>query len=58
LLVQIAFDINDDQLIANAPKWFDSTKYSIIARTSAIAKPMRSGPRSLRCLLTRRIRLV
>jgi uncharacterized protein (TIGR03435 family) len=37
LLVQIAFDINDDQLIANAPKWFNSTKYSIIARTSAVA---------------------
>ena len=37
LLVQIAFDINDDQLITNAPKWFDSTKSSIIARTSAVA---------------------
>jgi uncharacterized protein (TIGR03435 family) len=37
LLVQIAFDINDDQLITNAPKWFDSTKYSVIARTSAVA---------------------
>jgi len=37
LLIQIAFNINDDQLIANAPKWFDSTKYSVIARTSAVA---------------------
>ncbi len=28
MLFQIAWDVNDDQLLANAPKWFDTTKYS------------------------------
>jgi uncharacterized protein (TIGR03435 family) len=33
-LMQIAWDINLDEQIANAPKWFDETKLSIIAKTS------------------------
>jgi uncharacterized protein (TIGR03435 family) len=31
---QLAFDITTDDLIANTPKWFDQTKYSIVAKTS------------------------
>jgi uncharacterized protein (TIGR03435 family) len=34
-LIQIAWDINDDELMAGGPKWLDSTKYSMVARASA-----------------------
>jgi uncharacterized protein (TIGR03435 family) len=34
LLLSAAWDINLDELVANAPKWFDDTKFSIIAKTS------------------------
>jgi uncharacterized protein (TIGR03435 family) len=34
VLFQVVFDITQDDLIANAPKWFDDTKYSIIAKTT------------------------
>jgi uncharacterized protein (TIGR03435 family) len=33
-LISIAWDINMDELLANAPKWIDDTKYSIIAKTT------------------------
>jgi len=33
-LLQVAWDINLDEQIVNAPKWFDETKLSIIAKTS------------------------
>jgi uncharacterized protein (TIGR03435 family) len=33
-LVNLAWDINDDQLVAGAPKWFDDTRYSLVARAS------------------------
>jgi uncharacterized protein (TIGR03435 family) len=33
-LFGLAWEINDDELLAGAPKWFDSTKYSLVARTS------------------------
>jgi uncharacterized protein (TIGR03435 family) len=33
-LLQIAWDINLDEQIANAPKWFDETKITLIAKTS------------------------
>jgi uncharacterized protein (TIGR03435 family) len=33
-LFQAVFDITQDDLIANTPKWFDDTKYSIIAKTT------------------------
>jgi uncharacterized protein (TIGR03435 family) len=33
-IMQLAWDINLDELVANAPKWFEDTKYSIIAKTS------------------------
>src|SRR5207249_449257 len=33
-LFGVVFDITQDDLIANTPKWFDETKFSIIAKTS------------------------
>jgi len=33
-LLQIAWDINLDEQIVNAPKWFDETKLSLIAKAS------------------------
>jgi uncharacterized protein (TIGR03435 family) len=33
-LFGVVFDITQDDLIANAPKWFDETKYSIVGKTS------------------------
>jgi len=34
MLFQVVFDITTDDLMANAPKWFDETKYSIVAKTT------------------------
>ena len=34
-LISIAWDLNDDELIAGAPKWLDTTKYTVIAKTSS-----------------------
>ncbi|HEY6357628.1 MAG TPA: TIGR03435 family protein, partial [Vicinamibacterales bacterium] len=36
MLFQVAWDVNDDDLLAGAPKWFDTTKYSLVARASSI----------------------
>jgi uncharacterized protein (TIGR03435 family) len=33
-LFQLAWDITDDELLAGAPKWFDTTKYSLVAKVS------------------------
>lgn len=33
-LFQIVFDITQDDLIASTPKWFDQTKYSIVAKST------------------------
>jgi uncharacterized protein (TIGR03435 family) len=34
MIFQLAWDITQDDLIANTPKWFTDTKYSIVAKTS------------------------
>jgi uncharacterized protein (TIGR03435 family) len=34
MILQLAWDITMDELVAGAPKWFDETKYSIVAKTS------------------------
>jgi uncharacterized protein (TIGR03435 family) len=34
MLLNIAWNINDDELLAGAPKWADSTRYTILAKTS------------------------
>jgi uncharacterized protein (TIGR03435 family) len=36
MLFGLAWDVNDDDLLAGAPKWFDTTKYSLVARASSI----------------------
>ena len=33
-IMQLAWDITTDELVANTPKWWDDTKYSIVAKTS------------------------
>jgi uncharacterized protein (TIGR03435 family) len=33
-MIQLAWDINDDELMAGGPKWLDSTKYSMVARST------------------------
>lgn len=33
-LFRLAWDITDDELLAGAPKWFDTTKYSLVAKVS------------------------
>jgi uncharacterized protein (TIGR03435 family) len=33
-LMQVAWNINLDEQIANAPKWFDETKFTLLAKTS------------------------
>jgi uncharacterized protein (TIGR03435 family) len=40
MLINIAWDINDDEMLAGAPKWLDSTRYSVLAKTSSAT----SGP--------------
>jgi uncharacterized protein (TIGR03435 family) len=45
-LFGLAWEVNDDQLLAGAPKWFDTTRYSLVARASSIvADP--SNPNNL-----------
>jgi uncharacterized protein (TIGR03435 family) len=45
-LFGLAWDVNDDQLLAGTPKWFDTTRYSLVARASSIvADP--SNPNNL-----------
>jgi uncharacterized protein (TIGR03435 family) len=34
LLMQVGWDLTIDELVANTPKWWDDTKYSIVAKTS------------------------
>jgi uncharacterized protein (TIGR03435 family) len=33
-ILQLAWDITTDELVANTPKWWNETKYSIVAKTS------------------------
>lgn len=33
-LVNLAWGISDDELVAGAPKWYDDNRYSIVARTT------------------------
>ena len=44
MLVQLAWEINDDEMMAGAPKFFDTTRYSILARTSSVAAGPGNAP--------------
>jgi uncharacterized protein (TIGR03435 family) len=40
MLVTLAWDINDDEMLAGAPKWLDSTRFNLLAKTaSAVSGP-------------------
>jgi uncharacterized protein (TIGR03435 family) len=62
----IAWDINDDDLLAGAPKWFDTTKYSLVAKVSSISSDPNGGVQididdiraMLRALLIERFKIV
>jgi uncharacterized protein (TIGR03435 family) len=34
-LITLAWDLNDDEMLIGAPKWLDSTRYTLLAKTSA-----------------------
>ena len=42
-LMQVAWDINLDEQIANAPKWFDETKLTLLAKTATAVTVNGSG---------------
>jgi uncharacterized protein (TIGR03435 family) len=63
-IMQFAWDINMDELIANTPKWYDDTKYSIAKTTTAVAGPANNPnvdiddlKAMLRALITDRFKL-
>jgi uncharacterized protein (TIGR03435 family) len=39
MLITLAWDINDDQMLVGAPKWLDSTRFNVLAKTSSVAGP-------------------
>jgi uncharacterized protein (TIGR03435 family) len=66
VMFQLAWDINDDDLLAGAPKWFDTTKYSLVAKASSITSDGNGGVQidfddtkaMLRALLVERFKIV
>jgi len=44
LLITLAWDLNDDEMLVGAPKWLDSTRYSLLAKTSAVVAGPGNGP--------------
>jgi uncharacterized protein (TIGR03435 family) len=64
-IMQFAWDINTDDLIANTPKWYDDTKYSIVAKTTTAVSGPANNPNvdiddlkaMLRALVTDRFKL-
>jgi uncharacterized protein (TIGR03435 family) len=65
LIMQIAWDISMDELVASTPKWYDDTKYSIVAKTTTAVSGPASNPNvdfddlkaMLRALVTERFKL-
>ena len=65
MLIQVAWDITTDDLLSGAPKWFDETKYSLVAKTSTAVSGPASNPNvdiddlkaMLRALVTERFKL-
>jgi uncharacterized protein (TIGR03435 family) len=64
-IMQFAWDISMDELIAGTPKWYDDTKYSIVAKTTTAVSGPASNPNvdvddlkaMLRALVTERFKL-
>lgn len=42
-LFALAWNVSDDELVANTPKWYDTTKYSLVAKASSISATDSSG---------------
>jgi uncharacterized protein (TIGR03435 family) len=65
LLITLAWDINDDEMLVGAPKWLDSTRYTLLAKTSAVVTGPDNQPMldiddvrlMLRALLAERFKL-
>ena len=65
MLITVAWDINDDELLAGAPKWLDDTRYSLVAKTSTAVTGSANGLQididdlrlMLRALLVERFKL-
>ena len=65
MLMQVAWDITTDDLLSGAPKWFDETKYALVAKTSTAVSGPASNPNvdiddlkaMLRALVTERFKL-
>ena len=65
MMIRLAWDINDDELLAGAPKWLDSTKYSLTAKASNAISGPANGPQvdiddlrlMLRALLIERFKI-
>jgi uncharacterized protein (TIGR03435 family) len=66
ILFSLAWDINDDELVAGAPKWWDTTKYSLVAKASSVTSDGNGGVQididdvraMLRALLIDRFKIV
>jgi uncharacterized protein (TIGR03435 family) len=64
-LITLAWDINDDEMLVGAPKWLDSTSYTLLAKTSAAVTGPDNQPQldiddvrlMLRALLAERFKL-
>jgi uncharacterized protein (TIGR03435 family) len=64
-IMQFAWDINMDDLVAGTPKWYDDTKDSIVAKTTTAVSGPASNPNvdvddlkaMLRALVTERFKL-
>jgi uncharacterized protein (TIGR03435 family) len=65
MLINLAWDINDDEMLVGAPTWLDSTKYSLIAKASSAVSGPANAPQididdirlMLRALLVERFKL-
>jgi uncharacterized protein (TIGR03435 family) len=65
MLMQVAWDITTDDLLSGAPKWFDETKYALVAKTSTAVSGPANNPNvdiddlkaMLRALVTERFKL-
>jgi uncharacterized protein (TIGR03435 family) len=65
MLITLAWDINDDEMLVGSPKWLDSTRYTLLAKTSAVVAGPGNQPQldvddvrlMLRALLAERFKL-
>jgi uncharacterized protein (TIGR03435 family) len=64
-MIRVAWDLNDEELLVGEPKWLDSTRFTMLAKTSAIVTGPDNVPQMdmddvrlmLRALLAERFKL-